>query len=374
MLIVLGFREVPRGAREAGDYWLRRVAIDPVIDYLVGLAHDAGRPVVHILPPTGEAPEETPSTTSTSDGPVLPVEDQRLRVVRSGWSAFEGSGLDRLIARERVRRVLVVGDGGVRTVSATVEDAMALGLTVAVVPDALLSADPEEARALTRSLRRQGVGALRARDARFLRVRRPLEARDAETAPSDEIPWITRATVLAAFADEVSRTGGFASAHVARVARDSRLSLRTFYDAYPGGKADCFIALYRERVDALDRAIRAATGATRDPADRVRLAVLMAVRAILSNQALARALLYEFPAVQEGALLHEQVLDRFVALLTELVTGEPLGRDGDIAARGVIGGLIALSLSPRFDCEDVDEIVEAVGLMLGGVTRASVAR
>ncbi|MEH3053763.1 MAG: cysteine hydrolase [Patulibacter minatonensis] len=330
----------------------------PVIARLVAIARSSGRSIVYVHEASAPSIEVSIAERSTSDARLLRAMIPRPAdpVLRRGRaSAFDASGLDEVLRRRGITRILVVGQVAEDAIVRTALDGVERGLGVAVAPAALVSLDAADGMAALRMMRRNGVDIrLKAYSAFKLGTPGVAAPGSAGNAPG-------RPELLAAFAS-VMRREGFSGIRVADVAREAKVSLRTFYEMFPGGKDECLVALFMQQAEWLERAVVRAARSEGDGGSPIERGIAAAVRGLREHQSLAKALLFGLPSLgAEGERVRERATQRFVELLhAGSVAGAPIGA---IEARALVGATLELGLDGTGDAGVASSEAIAAALM-----------
>src|SRR5688500_20129903 len=127
---------------------------------------------------------------------------------------------------------------------------------------------------------------------------------------TDEIARDQRARMLRAMGDAVAEKG-YAATTVADVVRAAGVSRTTFYEQFRS-KEDCFVEAYRDHVDTLIAAVRAAVRERDgDWRDQPRAGMRAYLSALAADRRRARTYLLEIHAAGEAALdAHAEALRR----------------------------------------------------------------
>ena len=187
-------------------------------------------------------------------------------------------------------------------------------------------------------------------------------------APAANEPAVShRERVIAAMASSIE-TKGYRETTVADVVRIARTSRRTFYEHFRDRDA-CFLALFDAVNDATMEAIAAAVEPQAPLEDQVDAALGAYIDSVTTHPALYRSFVRELPGLgQEGADRQLGVIERFAALLVELVES---GRreQPELAARSlhrdtaimIVGGLRELAVISMQQGRDVRELRASAG-------------
>jgi AcrR family transcriptional regulator len=118
---------------------------------------------------------------------------------------------------------------------------------------------------------------------------------------TDDVARDQRARMLRAMGDVVAEKG-YAAATVADVVRTAGVSRTTFYEQFRS-KEDCFVDAYRDHVETLIAAVRAAVRATAgDWREQLRAGMRAYLSALAADRRFARTYVLEIHAAGEAAL------------------------------------------------------------------------
>ena len=132
---------------------------------------------------------------------------------------------------------------------------------------------------------------------------------------------------------------GYRSATVKAVCDAAGLTERYFYESFENSE-DLLCACFQDGADRLLAEVRAASAAQDGaPLERARAGVLVYLTHLRARPAMARVFLIEISSVSVRAdLLVSENLDRFGALLVDILSDERAGGCDRLLLRGVIGG------------------------------------
>jgi len=159
------------------------------------------------------------------------------------------------------------------------------------------------------------------------------------------------------------RESGYRETTVADVVRIARTSRRTFYEHFDDRPA-CFLALFDAVNDEMMEQIAAAVDPERPLEEQVDSALDAYIDGVAAHPELYQSFVREMPALgQEGADRQLAVLERFAALLGELVesarrrqpglTARPLPADTAIMIVGGLRELVVISLQRGRDMHEL---------------------
>lgn len=159
----------------------------------------------------------------------------------------------------------------------------------------------------------------------------------------------TRDRVLLGLAAAIADKG-FAATTIADIARQARVSKRTFYEVFAGKEA-AFLALYETASDGVIAAVQeAATEVEGDWRGLVRRAVLTFFSVLQAQPALTRAHFLEIYSLgEQGLAARRRVLDRYAEAMRPLLARRLPERLAEQALRpaqltALVGGISELAL------------------------------
>ncbi len=317
--------------------------------------------------------------------PVVPAQSDPF-LFRIGPSVFDQSGLEQLLLSRGIRRIVVAGSITERTILQAAIDASARGFKVTVPRDAVSAVDETLAEtAFTMMERHAGAVVAPASKVAFVSAAglpdRRRRARSGDRTSTHDLPVASadatalRRQLLTAFAVVVAREG-FAGARVASVAREARVSLRTFYSEF-SGKEECFVELFRVVTDSLLKAMPAVVQFDQPWPAVIHRSFAAYFERALSDPGLVSAFLLELPTLGVDAQQErERVMDRFAALLVDTVDrgraaypDVPVRPISHLAARAFVGATNELIVSQAVEGEAdlVRDLVDTAAEMLSSL-------
>lgn len=109
---------------------------------------------------------------------------------------------------------------------------------------------------------------------------------------------------------------GFAAITVNDIVQEARVSRHTFYEHFPSGKEECFVAAFDEALGYLLAAIREAVERETTAPARLRAGLTAVVELLAAEPALARLFVVEvFSAGPEAIQRRDAAMNAFVAML-----------------------------------------------------------
>ncbi len=366
-------------------------AIAPIAD-LIGRAR-AARQTVAYVHDRGDAWSAGPrevveaAVARHQEGlldPLTPSQSDPF-LFRTGPSIFDQSGLEQLLLSRGVRRIVLAGSITERAILQAAIDGADRGFNVTVARDAVSAVDPSLAdSALTMMERHAGAVVAPSHRVAFSsaaglpdRRRRP-RASEASGSRLSRVPATEstlRRQLLAAFAVVVARDG-FAGARVASVAREARVSLRTFYSEF-SGKEECFVELFSLMTASLLRSTPESIRFDGPWPDIIHRGFAAYFERVLADPGLASAFLIELPTLgTEAQLERERAMDRFAAMLVDLVDrgraaypDVPSRALSQLAGRALVGAINELVVrhAATAETEHISELVDIAAEMLSSL-------
>jgi AcrR family transcriptional regulator len=138
------------------------------------------------------------------------------------------------------------------------------------------------------------------------------------TATRDAVAASQRDRLLHAMADATAAKG-YANTVVADVVARAGVSRKTFYEQFPGGKAECFLASYDAGVSGLIDVLSEYTSGTRPVREQIGAMMGAYLDALAAEPAWTKTYLVEVFAIGADAVERRQAgLDRFAAAVRVL--------------------------------------------------------
>lgn len=166
---------------------------------------------------------------------------------------------------------------------------------------------------------------------------------------------------------------GFHGARIQDIAREAKVSLRTFYAEFET-KEQCFLALHAELVDQMIRVVDTSLDFTKPWKSVMRQGFQTYYDALAAFPLMTRAVSIELATLSDEARQQrDEMMERFATLLVDLVDrGRALHPDipsqplSPVMARGLIGGVTELvdSSVVRDEIDQLPQLVDTTTEML----------
>lgn len=191
-----------------------------------------------------------------------------------------------------------------------------------------------------------------------------------------------RQRLLEALAVEVSKNG-YGGTKIQDIAREAKVSLRTFYAEFPNKEA-CFLALYGQLTQGLLQLIKSSVTFEGSWRDEMAKGFSVHTQALESAPRITYAFMIELATLSpEARLIRQAWLDEVSAMVCEQVErGRQVYRDipsrslSPMMARAILGGVteMIVDLIVRNDMERLPEVVEvATDMLWSAVTNVPAA-
>ncbi len=180
----------------------------------------------------------------------------------------------------------------------------------------------------------------------------------------DEIAEIQRVRLLAAAAAEVD-AHGYAATTVARITTRARVSRRTFYELFEN-REECVLIVVQEAIGKVERELREVNFAALSWRERVRQGLLVILRFLDREPALARlCVVQSLGGGPQMLRRREEILARLTRMVDEGRGEGPRGAAcSPLTAEGVVGAAFAI-LHARLARRDAAPLTALLGELTG---------